>query len=39
MGDHAYQGVKTAVRMQMEQVELRKKWKAKEINGQILSVR
>ena len=28
MSDHAYQGVKTAVRMQMEQVELRKKWKA-----------
>jgi class 3 adenylate cyclase/CHASE2 domain-containing sensor protein len=28
MSDHAYQGVKTAVRMQIEQAELRKKWKA-----------
>ncbi len=28
MSDHAYQGVKTAVRMQMEQIELRAKWKA-----------
>ena len=28
MDDHAYQGVKTAVRMQMRQVELRDKWKS-----------
>ena len=28
MTDHAYQGVKTAVRMQMRQLELRDKWKS-----------
>lgn len=28
MDDHAYQGVKTAVRMQMRQIELREKWKS-----------
>ncbi len=28
MDDHAYQGVKTAVRMQMKQIELREKWKS-----------